>query len=381
VTRRRLEQTAGVWLPLLLTALVLGLDVAEGRRPQFIGVLAAMPLVAAALATPWVTAAVSAAVLAAAFAAGFVMHDDAGEAVAVTAPQLVRLGFILAAGLLAVGIAVTRRRLDRRMARLAGVADAAQKAILRPLPPSLGDVTCATIYLSATSEASVGGDLIEVLDTSHGIRAVVGDVRGSGLDAVRLAGLVLGAFRELAWSEPDVATVVVGLDRAVRRDTGPEDFVTVLVVELDPAGRLTIVTCGHPGPYVVNPDRTDALELTTLPSPPLGLLSEPPDATYATLAPGDRLVLVTDGLLEARRPRRRWPGRQRTSDGPRFLAAERLLADRLARGPLEAGLAGLVADVHRWTRGEIRDDLAVLVLEPRTSAAVGDGPAAPARHP
>jgi phosphoserine phosphatase RsbU/P len=371
-----MEQTAGIWLPLLLTALVLALDHAEGTRPQFVGVLTAMPLIAAALSTPTATALVSAGVLAAAFLAGFDMRDDDGAVVALTYPQLVRLAFILGAGLLAVGVAVTRRRLERRMSRLAGVADAAQKAILRPLPPSVGDVTCATVYLSATSEASVGGDLVEVLDTPHGLRAVVGDVRGSGVDAVRLAGHVLGAFRELAFSEPDLVALVAGLDRAVRRDAGPEDFVTVLVVQLDPESRVSIVTCGHPAPYVVHPDRRTALELETQPAPPLGLLTEPPGIAHATLAAGDRLVLVTDGLLEARRRCRRWAVRERAGTGPVFLPAEEVLTARLARGPLQAGLAGLVADVHRWTRGQIRDDLAVLVLEPRDP--VGSVPARPA---
>ena len=63
-------------------------------------------------------------------------------------------------------------------------------------------ITIAARYRSATREASVGGDLYEIIPTGQGIRVIVGDVRGKGLDAVLLARQVLSAFRRAAVALP-----------------------------------------------------------------------------------------------------------------------------------------------------------------------------------
>ncbi|HZI98338.1 MAG TPA: SpoIIE family protein phosphatase, partial [Actinomycetales bacterium] len=241
---------AGVWAPLLIALILVLFDVNEGPQPQYVGVLTAMPLLAAALTTPLYVALVGATVTTMAFVLG-IFQEDVGLSVAVSTPQLTRLSLIVAATVLGVVVARTRQRRTRRMRQLASVADAAQQAILRPLPSMVGPFHCATIYLSATTGASIGGDLVEVLSTPYGVRVIVGDVRGKGLDAVRLAGRVLGSFREVAHTIGDLPTLARTLDRAVRRDAGPEDFVTAMIVELDGAGRVTLCDCGHPAPYVV----------------------------------------------------------------------------------------------------------------------------------
>jgi len=363
---------SGIWAPLLLTAAILVLDKLEGPATQYVGVLTAMPLLASALAGPLATAFVSSAVLLAAFGFGFLQEDQfTGESAAWTQAQLTRLAFIAAAGVLAVVVARTRTHRENRFRRLAGVADAAQGAILRPVPPRVGPLDCASVYLSATSEASIGGDLVEVLDTPYGVRAVVGDVRGKGLDAVRLAGQVLGSFREVAYTVPDLQDVALPLDRSVRRDAGPEDFVTAALVQLTWDGTVTTVTCGHPAPFVVDGDGRPARELDVEPAPPLGMLAGAPAATSARLTAHDRLVLVTDGLLEARRPRRLLDRRS-----GEFLPAEQVLGASLADGTLASGLAQVVTEVRRFTRGRVRDDLAMLALQIRT-----DGPRRGRRRP
>jgi serine phosphatase RsbU (regulator of sigma subunit) len=356
------RRPSGLWLPLALTAAIVLLDVVEGEPTQYIGVLAAMPLLAAALTGPLLTGLVGTVALGAAFVLGHYQTDaTTGVTASTTQPQLIRLAFIAAATVL--GMAVARSRMQRadRYRRVASVADAAQRAILRPIPPAVGPVDCASVYLSSTTEASIGGDLIEVLDTPFGVRAIVGDVRGKGMDAVRLAGQVLGSFREVAWTEADLASLVLPLDRAVRRDAGLEDFVTAVVVQLTWDGTLTTVSCGHPAPYLVTPAGEPATGLDVEHSPPLGMLEEPPKPTTVRLAATDRVVLVTDGLLEVRR-RRGWLRRTMV-----FLPAEELLGRHLALGPLEVGLATLVADVRAWTRKRLADDLAVLALQVRPS--------------
>ena len=88
------------------------------------------------------------------------------------------------------------------------------------------------------------------MDTPYGVRMIIGDVRGKGLDAVRLASIVLGSYRHVAYERADLRAIVADLDRAVARSVGDEDFVTAAVVE-ERGGTLTIVNCGHPAPLLL----------------------------------------------------------------------------------------------------------------------------------
>ena len=96
------------------------------------------------------------------------------------------------------------------------IAETAQRAVLRTMPTAIGSVGLAARYVSATAEALVGGDLYEVAATPYGVRVIVGDVRGKGLEAVQTAAAVLGAFRAAAFTEPDLGA----LSRTHRRDAG-----------------------------------------------------------------------------------------------------------------------------------------------------------------
>jgi sigma-B regulation protein RsbU (phosphoserine phosphatase) len=64
---------------------------------------------------------------------------------------------------------------------MTAIAETAQLALLPPLPPEMTGVTIAARYRSATRQASVGGDLYEIIPTGHGIRVIIGDVRGKDL--------------------------------------------------------------------------------------------------------------------------------------------------------------------------------------------------------
>jgi serine phosphatase RsbU (regulator of sigma subunit) len=360
-TPGRDNHLVGVVLPVMVTIIVLGFDVLEGPESQYIGLVAAMPLLAASLTGPLRTGFVGLVVTVSAVLAGFLQETDAETLTATTQAQHVRVGFIALVSLVAVRVSVHRIRRLRQVRRLSAVADAAQQAILRPLPPVVGNVRCASTYVSATYQAQIGGDLVEVLDTRFGTRALVGDVRGKGMDAVRLAGLVLGSFREQAWTAPDLATLAGALDSAVRRAAGPEDFVTAALVEVHEDGTVDVVSCGHPAPFVTGGSLIGPAALIEVePEPPLGLLESLPTATTFELDDNQRLVLVTDGLLEARRPKRWFDSRS-----GEFLPAATVLGRHLARGDLRHGLREVVGDVQRWSHGRLGDDMAVLALEHR----------------
>src|SRR6185436_18162961 len=180
--------------------------------------------------------------------------------------NVVAVGF---ATTIAAAVAVLRQRQAERIAELSRLAQIAQQAVLRPLGPKVGTLAVAGRYISAAAAADIGGDLYEALDTPYGVRMIIGDVRGKGIDAVRLASLVLGAYRHVAYERSDLRDIVADLDRAVARSVGDEDFVTAAFVE-ERGGTLTVVNCGHPAPLLLRRGRVIALEPPRS-APPLGL--------------------------------------------------------------------------------------------------------------
>ena len=128
---------------------------------------------------------------------------------------------------------------------MTAIANAAQIALLPPLPPEITGISIAARYRSATPGASVGGDLYEIIPTRHGIRVIIGDVRGKGLDTIVLARHVLSAFRRSAVAVPALEHVAGEVSRAIRPYLGEQDFVTAVLAQIAPSGELTVVNCGH----------------------------------------------------------------------------------------------------------------------------------------
>ncbi len=312
----------------------------------FEGVLLAGPVVASATISSRRTAVVAAMAVAAGLLLAAVNHrlDNLDEIVRI-------VGLVLVGGFCVVG-AHWREGRERDLARVTRVAEVAQLAILRPIPTRVGPVAFASRYVSAAEQAFIGGDLYEVMPGGDGVRVVVGDVRGKGLEAVQLAALVLGAFREAASVEHALEHVAAAVDRAVESEITLEDFVTALFVEFLPGGEVRVVNCGHHPPLRLT-DKTAEYLTRGDASPPLGLT---PDFVIEVhhLDKGDRLLLYTDGLVEARGHDRRF-----------FELAPDVLAG-LGRRSLDAALENLVAQVLRHSGGRLDDDLALLLAELRS---------------
>jgi serine phosphatase RsbU (regulator of sigma subunit) len=192
----------------------------------------------------------------------------------------------------------------RQIANVLSAAEAAQRAVLRPLPRRLGPLELGVVYLAAAADAHVGGDLYEVSETPHGIRLIVGDVRGKGLGAVEIAADVLGMYREVAHEVHTLAELARRIDAGLARRWGEyEEFVTAVFAEIDPAkGQLSIYSCGHPPPMLISADTVTVLDVPA-PAPPLGLLRLG-DGSGAgrtlPFKPNAQLLLYTDGVTEAR---------------------------------------------------------------------------------
>lgn len=216
--------------------------------------------------------------------------------------------------------ATLRLRQEKALADAQLVASIARRVLLRPVPERVGTVRAAVHYEAAAAHARIGGDLYEVVNTRHGVRAVVGDVRGKGLGAVETAAAVLGAFREAAHQEPALDRVAgwlaVSLDRALHENEHPgveEEFVTLVLIGVRPDGTAEIVNCGHPSPLLLRgTEPVRPLELAET-VPPLGVLDPVdvrPPVHEVPLRQGDRVLLFTDGVIEARDRWRLLPARR-----------------------------------------------------------------------
>jgi serine phosphatase RsbU (regulator of sigma subunit) len=228
------------------------------------------------------------------------------------------------------------------------VAEAAQQAILAPPPDRVGAIALAARYVSATAEALVGGDMYEVVARPGAVRLLIGDVRGKGLAAVRTATIVLGEFRAAAADLDDLAAIARQLDRRVRAYLDGEDFVTALLAEVADDGTYSVVTCGHPPALIGAGGELSVVH--TEPSLPLGLGADPVAVT-GTLAIGQRLLLMTDGIIEARGPDRQ------------FVNVARLLAPLTEPGTVSDALDGVLASLRKAVGGALGDDLALVVAE------------------
>ncbi|KIF00617.1 membrane protein [Streptomyces sp. RSD-27] len=272
-----------------------------------------------------------------------------------------------AAGIIAVTVAAAygshlRLQRERTLFQVRLVAEAAQQGVLSPLPRRLGDVEIESLYLAAAAEARIGGDFYEVVDTPYGVRLLIGDVRGKGLPAVGAAAAIVNAFREAAYDEADMIDVARRLDASSTRynaafpPDGPmERFATALLAQIPHGGgRIDILNCGHPPPLLLNRDGLRVLESGT-PSPLLSL-AELIGGHYSVdgfgFAPGDLLLLYTDGIAETRArdgdffPLTAWMSRQPPTP-PRDL------------------LTALHRDLLRHSRGSLDDDIAALAVRLR----------------
>lgn len=218
-------------------------------------------------------------------------------------PVATIVAIVVVTAVSAAGTAIGSTK-TRQIANVISVAEAAQRAVLKPLPSQLGPLQLGVIYLAAAADAKVGGDLYDVTTTEHGIRLIMGDVRGKGLGAVEVAADVLGMYREVTHEVHTLGELARRLDAGLARRWGQhEEFVTALFAEIDPeAGRLSIFNCGHPPPILISGDEVTVLEVPA-PAPPLGLLTLGDSSGAARslpFKPNDRLLLYTDGVTEAR---------------------------------------------------------------------------------
>ncbi len=341
-----------------VTLLLLGGAAADlfGLQPYMgLPLLAAAPLVAGALLPFRVT--VSFAITACAVS---VVVDLQVQRPAMA--LIVDLAVVIVTSALALSINSMVGRQGRDLALARDVAEAAQRAVLPDPPRRAGPVAVAARYETAEVEARIGGDLYAVQCTPFGVRAIIADVRGKGLQAVSSVSVIVGAFRQEAEHAATLAELADQLDGALSRENDrrntvavAEDFTTAVLVQIPPDGSsVQLINRGHPAPFLVDGGTMIRLE----PSDhelPLGLRlpearsGQPPDGDVFPLRPGASLLLVTDGVTEAR-----------NGEGV-FYDPCAQLAPGTYTDPGQL-VDALVQDVSRWAGHRPQDDMAVLAL-------------------
>ncbi|MEV8391726.1 MULTISPECIES: PP2C family protein-serine/threonine phosphatase [unclassified Streptomyces] len=352
-------------IALLCLAGLLGFELLTNTNIRIGGLMVAVPALSATFLPPGQVLFVVLVTLPSVYVAAINNHTLDTKAFPISFATVVLIS------LASVATAMVRQRRERELAKSRWVAAVMQNLLLRPLPCRLGPLAISSVYIAAEEEANIGGDVYAAAVTARSVRLMVGDVEGKGLGAVEMVGYLLSAFRQAARNGTTLAELPDFLDRRLRdelvdaqatsddasdsvsRRRAMEGFVTAVILEFREGEDLVrIANRGHPPPLLIRQD--NVLPLDPLTSElPLGLGDLRADEhrvdTYE-LAVGDRLLLYTDGVIEAR------------DAAGRFYP----LADRVARWTdrdLDEMVDAVRSDLLRHVGARPADDVAMVAVQ------------------
>ncbi|MFE6977089.1 PP2C family protein-serine/threonine phosphatase [Streptomyces sp. NPDC057682] len=351
--RQRILRAAGRSLPFVLLAAgavadLMGPDVERFDRLLY----AAPPLAASTWGWRATTGIGLLTMVVVAFLAGSRDLEVFSEPVAFQAALLL---IITAASAVSAYLRTTR---EKQLRTLHLVADAAQRAVLRPMPARLGTIDLHLLYQSSATGARVGGDFYKALKTPGAVRLILGDVQGKGLEALDAAEVLLGSFRESAYTAATLPEIAARLElsmvRFEERDTvaaSAHRFATVLLVEIpDDEPVIRVLSCGHPPPLLQHHGRTVTLAVTSSLPVNLGVAADDAyEVTQTPFEPGDRMLMYTDGVSETRDPM-----------GEFYPLAERLAQWALV--PAEEVAPLLNQDLVRYSGHSLDDDTSAVLI-------------------
>ncbi|MGO9864746.1 MAG: SpoIIE family protein phosphatase [Terriglobales bacterium] len=169
----------------------------------------------------------------------------------------------------------------------------------RLLAVTLPEVAFARVNGRNVSCTEIGGDFFEAVNTPLGLAVVLADVSGKGVSAALLASILQGMVYSQLISGMPLTEICDAVNRFFTYKHIGEKYATMIIARLRSDGDLEYVNCGHVPPVWICGNSKDVLR-PSHGNLPVGLLA---DATYSSdhcqMRPGDRLVLVTDGVTEA----------------------------------------------------------------------------------
>jgi len=242
---------------------------------------------------------------------------------------------------------VERERERQRMEEQMEIARKIQRSLF---PKRIPRTKRIELFAFSKPAIQVGGDYYDVFEREKGLLVVVGDVAGKGIPAALLMSSLRSYLKLMVKFFKDLSELVCELNKILCEDLTDDRFVTMVFLEIEEDGRVSIVNAGHNPVYVVRNGELVRLESTGI---PLGISEWRYRRVVTTVKPNSFLVLYTDGVTEARNVEREEYGYQRL---------ERLL--RRAHGSAENLVDDILRDVQDFTAGQpLHDDVTVLVIK------------------
>jgi len=277
-----------------------------------------------------------------------------GVTVAVADPVTVRRALHIAS--IAAGLIVSKSAFGDNLVLARRLRDTDLAAEMRwsMLPPLTFTDSRLAIAGMLEPAYEIAGDAFDYAVNGDLVHVAIIDAMGHGLEASRMANLALGSYRHSRRTGRGLMETFEAMDQVVADQFGAERFVTGQLARLDTTGgRLTWVNAGHPRPMLLR-DGSPVEELRCETSLPLGLGSVPAEVAEVQLQPGDSILFLTDGVIEARSPDGEHFGRTRLA---------RLWAEAAGAGDVPAEIMRrLCHSVLDHQRGQLQDDATLLLV-------------------
>ncbi|MGB8770570.1 MAG: SpoIIE family protein phosphatase [Candidatus Korobacteraceae bacterium] len=167
----------------------------------------------------------------------------------------------------------------------------------RLMTVTVPDVPFAKVNATSYACKDIGGDFFDLVYTNGGLSLIVADVSGKGVSAAVVASILQGMLYSQLARDSSLPEMIAAVNRFLCEKVGGQKYATLVVARMLGSGELELINCGHVPPLLISGGAITKLEEGNL---PVGLVPAVEfQATRLQLKPGDRLVLVTDGVTEA----------------------------------------------------------------------------------
>jgi serine phosphatase RsbU (regulator of sigma subunit) len=174
------------------------------------------------------------------------------------------------------------------------IAAEIQQGLMKVTVP---DVPFAKVNAVSYACKDIGGDFFDLVYTEGGLSLIVADVSGKGVSAAVVASILQGMLYSQLARNSSLPEMIAAVNRFLCDKVGGQKYATLVIARLLGSGEMELINCGHVPPLLVSGDTITRLEEGNL---PVGLVAGAEfQATRLQLKPGDRLLLVTDGVTEA----------------------------------------------------------------------------------